>query len=546
MDARKLFVAILLAAIMLIQPVHGQPAGAGGTGLPIGLGFSQNTVSPVGAGVPVYTVGDQLWFRAYETGDVNVTLTQPVSGTGGSVSFTGTIPGNTSDSLFTFSNTDPSGAWQLTASNSSQSATVQFYLVSGGAPALLSGYTVGENGRLAMNYTLDSTTAYDVGACSAGNQSASTVYVPVPAALGGGTLLLTLNGTAVSVIPQGGSGSFTFWIGLSQDYAYQLNGSVTVVSKSMEVARTEALQVTGSLTSAFSTALLDELPMRTGQYTLSTNFETAQGVSASDNSVLLTGTGPWVWLRGCSAAADTLSSTVTVSASLQAGPSTWPRYVYVLYQQLGVGLFTIAPVNVQFAAVQVVAAPWGEPLTDSQVVVSGASQYAFSNGTIYIVGAQYPFGNQFPVQIRIATPQTPGQSLDLKLPYTVTQAQIPADKVVVRTTSDGSAVSGVVVSIGDSVGTLAVETSANGEAVFYLPPGNFTVQGSYGGVIESTELVMHEAAAAGQSLQVTLQFGSGTGGVVDNLLVALLGVGIVLSGIVWTMAYRRRNGGRHP
>jgi hypothetical protein len=530
-DARKLIVVALLAASMLIQPVLGHGIIVG-TPLAIGLGFSQGTVAPVSSGIPVYTVGDQLWFKTYETGLVNVTLTQPQPGT--VVSFFTDVPGNTTETLFTFSNTDPTGLWALAASNSTSGVRVQFYLVGGGAPTVLSGYGVNQDGDLALNYTLDSPSAYDVSACSTGSLSTSTVYAPIPAALGGGTLLLSLNGTTVSAVPQGGASPFTFWLGLSQDYAYQLNDTLTVVSRSMEVARTEPVQASGSLTKAFSTALLDELPMRTGQFTLTANFEGGQGVSVYDTSVLITGTGQWVWLQGCSSPANPLSTTATVNASLQTGPSLWPRYVYVLYQQLGVGLFSVVPVTVQPAAVEIDAAQWSEPLTDSQVQVLGASAYSVGNGTLYMLGTQYP------LQVSVATPQTAPQEVEVAQPYSVTQVQVPANQVVVKTVSDGASVSGAVVTIEDANGTVAVETSVTGETVFYVPPGDFTVTGTYLGGAETTALTTDGTSGAGQSLQVTLQFAGGSGETLTYLLLAALGIGVILSGAVWVTVYRRR------
>jgi hypothetical protein len=538
-DVRKPLAVALLVTLVLIQPVHGQAA-HGGPPLPIGLGFNQSSVAPVSAGVPVYTVGDQLWFRSYTAGTVNVTVSPPESGSDQSSIVSSNILGNASEYLFTFSNTDAAGAWTLMASTSTQEATIQFYLVSGGAPAVLSGYDVGAGGLLSMNYTLASTSAYDVSACTAGSQSTATVYVPVPAALGGGTLLLTLDGTSVSVVPQGSMSPFTFWLGLSQNYAYQLNNSLTaVVSKSTQVAQTEPVQVLGGVSGSFSTALHDELPMRTGEFTLSANFEGSQGLSVHDTSVLVTGTGAWVWLQGCSEAANPLSTSVTVTASLQTAPSLWPRYVYMIYQQFGVELFSVAPVQVQPAAVEMVASQWGQPLTDSQIEVSGASQYAAGNGTVYLIGPQYP------LQISVETPQTAPQLVEVMQPYSDTQVQVQGAQVVVNTLSDGTALSGVEVTLEDSNGTVATEASADGVAVFYVPPGNFTVLATFGGAVESSGLAMHGGTAAGQSLQVTLQFGGGDSTLTYLLLVAL-GIGILISGIAWATVYRRRRGQLAP
>ncbi len=531
MDARRLTALAVLVLVAFIQPAHGQ---AGGSPPPaIGLGFSSGTVGPLASGVPVYTVGDQLWFESYDA-PVNVTLTPPSLGGGTPQPFLVLdIAANASQSLLTFSNTDPSGLWSLTASTPGEATSVQFYLLDGGAPVQLSGYGLSSDGELSMNYTLESPSAYGVSACSAGNQSTATAYVPIPGRAGGGNLLLTLNGTSVSVVPQGSSGQFTFWMGLSQDYAYELDNA-TVVQRNMQAAQTEPVQVSGGLTGAFSTALLDSIPLRAGEFSLASHFESAQGVLTEETDVLVTGTGSWVWLQGCSTPQNPLSESVVLSASLQNGPSVWPRYVYMMYQELGVGLFSAAPVPLQPATVQVMSAGWNRPLTDSQVEVMGASQYSVGNGTVYLVGETFPF------QVAVSTPQTSPQQVRVERPYSVTQVQVQADQLVVTTLSGGTRVSGVPVTLADSQGTVATENSSSGEAVFYVPPGDYTVTGAYAGAAQSSG-VSSGGQTAGQSEQVTLQFAAPASGTVTLALLALLGLGVVLSGAVWGAVYRMRH-----
>jgi hypothetical protein len=527
-DARKVAALVVLGLVALTQPAHGQVGG--NASLPIGLGFSRGTVGPLDGGVPVYTAGDQLWFESYNA-TVNVTLTPPGIAAAPLLSLVG-VPGNASQSLITFSNTDPSGLWSLTAWDSEQTTHVQFYLVEGGAPVQLSGYAIGGDGELAMNYTLDSPSAYGVTACSAGNQSTATAYVPIPGSAGGGTLLLALNGSSVSAIPQGSTGQFTFSMGLSQDYAYEVNNQ-TVVQREMQAAQTEPVQVSGGLTGSFSTALLDSIPLRPGEFSLSAHFQSAQGVFTEETEVLVTGTGPWVWLQGCSTPQNPLSDSVVVSASLQNGPSVWPRYVYVMYEVLGVGLFSVAPVPLHPATIQVMASRWGHQLTDSQVEVAGASQYSVGNGTVYLVG------EQFPLQVTVSTPQTSPQQVQVEKPYSVAQVQVPADQLVVATLSGTTQVSGVRVTLADAEGTVATENSSLGEAVFYVPPGAYTVTGVYAGGTQ-TSGVSAGGSAAGQSEQVTLQFGAPVSDTLALVLLALLGLGIVLSGMVWAQVYRMR------
>jgi hypothetical protein len=527
----RLTVAALLAMLIVVQPAHSAILSANPP-LSIGLGFSQATVEPVSSRMPVYTVGDQLWFRTYTAEPVNVTLTPAAAGTAESPLLFRDVPGNSSESLFTFSNADAEGSWTLTASTASQGIQVEFYFVNGGAPVTLSGYDLKQDGTLALNYTLDSSSAYDLSACTTGTQSVSTVYAPVPAALGGGTLLLALDGSSVSVIPEGTSSSFTLSLSLSQEYAYEVNSSIAVSSTNEEVVSTEPVPVAAGLSGSFSTALVDELPMRTGEFTLSASFESTQGTSVYDTPVLVTGTGSWVWLQDCSGAGNTLSDSVTVSSSLQEGPSFWPRDVYLLYQEYGVGLFSVAPVTAQPAVVDVLASQWGTSLTDSEIEVSGAPQYAVGNGTIYLAATQYP------LQLTVTVPQSAPQQVSVTQAYSVSEVQIPANQVVVKTLSGGAPASGVVVVVQDANHTVAMESSVDGEAVFYIPPGDYTVVGTFGGTNVSSDLSMKTPTGGGQSVQVTLQFAEGDM-TLSYLLLSALAAGIVLTGAVWVTVYRR-------
>ncbi|MGA2665526.1 MAG: hypothetical protein ABSF83_11325, partial [Nitrososphaerales archaeon] len=386
-------VSVLFAALALAQPAGAGAAPQSPPVLPIGLGFSEGSVVPLASGVPVYAAGDQLWFRTYAPGPVNVTVFQPLAGGVGTGTAIDGVPGNASVSLLSFSDTDPAGVWTLDASAAGELASVQFHLLDDGAPAPLSGYAVGTGGVLGLTYSTPSQSAYDLSACTAGAQPEGDAGFSIPASLGGGTLSVALDGDQVSVAPSQGSSSasFRFWVSLSQDYSYALAGGSAVESRSMVVAETAPVGLSPGQNGSFSTSLQEEMPVRAGEFTLGANFQGAQGVTVVDDPVLVTGTGSWVWLQGCSGGAGGLSESVSVTAPLGASASSWPRYVYLLYEELGVGLFTVEPVSVQPAAVQLTAGGWGgAPLTDGQVEVGGAESYAIGNGTAYLVADHYP------------------------------------------------------------------------------------------------------------------------------------------------------------
>jgi len=539
-------VAVLVLVSALAHPGGAAAAAPSGSlpALPIGLGFSEGSVVPLASGIPVYAAGDQLWFKAYAPGPVNVTVFRPLTGGVGTGMAIDGIGGNTSVSLLSFAETDPAGVWTLDASAAGESASVQFHLLDDGAPAPLSGYAVGAGGVLGLTYSTPSQSAYGLSACTGGTLPQGSAGFSIPTSLGGGALSVGLDGDQVAVTTSQGSSSaaFRFWVSLSQDYSYVLAGGSTVETRTMVVAETAPVGLTPGQNGSFSTSLQEEMPMRAGEFTLGANFQGAQGVTVVDDRVLVTGTGSWVWLRGCAGGAGGLAESVTVTSPLSAASaSSWPRYAYLLYDELGVGLFTVEPVSVQPAAVQLVAAGWGgAALTDGQVEVGGAESYAVGNGTVYLVADHYP------LRVSVGAIQGAQQEVQVEQPFSVTRVNVSADQVVVRTVSGGAPVSGGVVTLGDANGTVAVGTSSGGgEAVFYVPPGEFSVAGVYQGRAAASSFSTGGGTAGGRSVQLTLQFGGGGGGgagetTLEYLLLLALAAGVAMNAWVWSRAYRRK------
>ena len=536
METRKTAVVLVAALVLLVQPVEGQVITAA---IPIGLGFSQGTVLPLTSGVPVYTIGDQLWFEAYSAGPVDVIVTPPVSGGSGSVLSAVGVPGNESQFLLTFSSQDPPGLWSLTVSNATGAQTmVEFYLVGGNSPLTMTGYGVDDDGLLSLNYTLQDSSAYSISTCTAGNGSTSTAYVPIPASDGGGMLLLTLNGSSVSAFPDGNKAQFKFWLGLDQRYAYETTNQ-TVVTRDENVAVTQPVTVLAGSGGAFTTALQQTLPLGTGQFTLVSNFDGRGGMSVQQTTVLLTGTGSWVWLQDCSASSNPVSTHFTVTTPLSTNPSLWPRDLYVLYTVMGLSLFTAAQVDVQPSTIHLMASGWDAQLTDSQIEVSGATRYSAGGGTVYVVSAEYP------LTVSIDASRSYSQPVTIRQPYSTLTAQMPAAQVVVETSYGGEALSGVPVMVSNALGAVASQTSAGGEAVFYLPPGEFNITASYQGQAQVVRVGgSGSPLLPGQSYTVPVQFVAATSSpapVFDSyVLLAALFAGMVLSALVWGLAYRRR------
>lgn len=547
MRARLLFALGLVALAGLAQSVHGQSVSTSH----LGLGFSPSSVSSVSEGVPVFTVGDEVWFEYYGSGKANVTILSPATaagsvtklpfGNGSSFTVSGgptlfplqDVPGDTPLMLYTFSPTDSAGTFTLVAESQNGYATQAFEMVKAGGQLQLEGYDVTRTGELVMNYTLGTSGVYGAAGCLVGSNPPSAVTVPVPASMGEGELLVTLNDSNVEVGTQElTSGNFSLSLTLSQSYGYTLNQSSAIVSRDAQVAQAPPATVSatgGSLVEALEL----ERPLRTGEMALGFGFQSSHGSSFYDTDALVTGTGGWIWMQGCSPSTGGSSEELSLSSELTAPPSDWPRYAYVAYEEEGVPAYSVAPVTVEPSAIELLA-PDGALLTDSQVYGSSQAEvYSSGAGWLYIVSGQYP------VDVALRISQSPTMSVTVSDPYSVLQAQVPAGQVTVDTFVNGGPAAGVDVELTDTNGTVASSTTSMvGSAVFQVPPGNYTVSAVIGGANESSHVYL---AGSGQSVQVNLGF-SITSQLLPYLLLATAAGGAVASAFVWGRVRTMRRG----
>lgn len=544
MRASALLILLALFAAAVAQPVHGQTSSAGVPATSLGLGLSPGTVEPVDEGVPVYTVGDQVWFEYYGSSQVNVTIFSPevLAGGGGSsqttdLALVGTVPPDTPVMVLTFSPSDAAGWYVLSAGSDGNATTQVFEMVKNDAQLQLQGYSLTGTGELALNYALESPSAYGATGCLVGAQAPSAATIPVPSSIGSGDLLVSLNGSNVVIRPQNlSSGAFSLSLGLSQYYGYSVNQSSAIISRSVEVAQAQAATISETSGSVVE-ALQLQAPLRAGALALTASFGGAQVATGYEAIVLVTGTGSWLSMQGCSAA-NPVSDNVSLKASLSLPPSDWPRWAYVAYEEDGVPMFQVTPVSVQPAVIDLTS-PDGATLTDSQVYGTGPESVVGGTGALYVVALQYP------VSVTVHIPQNQNLTVVVPGPFSSVVATVPGGDVVVKTLSNGASVSGVDVSVTDARGAVDSVVSANGEAVFHLPAGNYTAAAAQGTANATSSFVL---GASGRSVQVELNFVTGRGDqTLPYLLVFTALVGVIASTLVWGSVYagrrrRRRDG----
>jgi hypothetical protein len=534
-------VALLaLSAAVLAAPSAGQIVLLSTPSL--GMGFSPGSVSPIADGVPVYAPGDQLWAESYSSGPVMV----EIANASGTVVANETLLPMSPALIHTFSSTDAGGSWELLAAAAGgtelvtlPSLVTRFTLVGNGSvQPSMTGYRLTGGGGLDMNFSLAAPGAYDIAACLVGSSLPSTVEVPVPSGLGRGQLGVVKEGNQVVVDLAGNvTAPFTFWAELHGDYSYTLDGNSTVVSRDLEVATSNPVNVNLNF-SGTMTGLEDQLSMRTGRISMWAFFESSQGVSVFVEPLLIPDNNTWVSLDGCATMASTLAPAFSLSASLAQPPPSWPREIYTMYKEDGVEMFSTEAISIQPATIHVVASPWNENFTNPEltVVASGGTPLqglSFGNDTIYLTAGQYPLE----VLVTVA-----GSAIefDITQPFSTNDLNVASAKVVVQTGANGKPVSGASVILNEGGSQVANESSVDGEATFYVLAGNYTVVGSYGNSVSTGAI----DAGDGVSSTVSLNFGGSNqqsaGQVLSYFLAITALVGVAVSTAVWVRAYRKQ------
>ncbi len=537
---------VLVALLALSAAVHAVPA----TGQVVfisapslGMGFSPGSISPIDDGVPVYAPGDQLWVESYSSGPVII----EVADANGTIVANDTFLPLSPTLVHTFSSADVGGSWGLLAAGpggtpvrSIPSLVTNFTLVGDqSVQPSMTGYRLTADGGLDMNFSLAAPGAYDIAACLVGSALPSTVVVPVPSGLGSGQLELVKEGNQVVVDLRGNvTAPFTFWTELHDDYSYTLGGNSTVVSRDLEVAASNPLDVALNFLGA-TTGLEDQLSMRTGRFSMWAFFESSQGISIYQAPLLIPDNNTWVSQDGCTTQASTLAPTFSLSASLAQPPPSWPREIYTMYKLDGVEMFSAAAIPIEPAAIHVVASPWNENFTNPElaVIATGGAPVqglSFGNDTIYLTAGRYP------LDVSVTLSGSVVGTVDISQPFSTNDLTVGSAKVVVGTEVDGKAVSGVNVILNEGGSPIANASSVAGEATFYVLAGNYTVTGSY----ENSTSTDAVDARDGVQSAIFLDFGgsgqNSTGQLLSYLLAGTALMGIAISTIVWVRAYRKQ------
>ena len=501
----------------------------------IGLGYDPATVQPVANGIPVYTVGDQMWIQSYYS---NTTALISLQNPRGEIP-SGLItldPGQVYD-VYTFGATDLPGQWTLSITTSYGNFNVPFTFGMTNTSLIprYIGSTLSDN-ILNQAFELPQTNAYDIQACTAGQSLGSTVIYGLQGGSNGSIdVSLGENSTRVSVSQT--SYPLAVWLELYSPYSYVVGGG-GMVSKNLLVSATQEFTISPPSTGVVL-QWVDQMPLHYGRFVLRTYVRTTSGLSLYEAPFLRTSSGEWIALTDCTSMINVSSEIFALSTSLDASNSTWPRQLYTMYDLSGMESYSVTPVAANETVIHLTDYPFHRPFTGVAINASalgvGEDQWDAYDSTVYLLAPSFPI--TISIGLSFDGVVTEMVKATVPVPYWPETISIKAGTLQASVLYQGKAVANATFSLS-APGATAVEVGPNslGTLSTQLPPGNYIVSASYHGTSTSEPFDV----AVGQTSSVTLQLNPPP---FPTLLYLLVGVAVatVLANIlIWRRYLLRR------
>jgi hypothetical protein len=439
----------------------------------IEFGYGPTTLSPLDEGIPIYTFGDNLWVAVNSPEGLSVSLLRPDQ----SVAATTTLQSPAAVQLYTFGSSDQPGDWtvMITLGNVTNYLVGVILAVPDLSNASLSQYSL-QQGNLNLGFALQQSNAYNIEGCLASSFAPnSTAFVPVPSALGGGSLRVESNGANISVYDSTRShAQFTFWYEL--DYNYSFSGFVPneTITKTLAIARSPTFLFSKNSTN-YGQLEIDAAP-RPGRYVLSAFFDSSSGIAVTETRMLLDNNYTWLWLGGCNTFGVT-SSNFTSQIGLSQRPSSWPRTLYFMYDSQGIEAVSTTALTINLARVDAATEPKNITLPNLNYTISENPRVVASEtfgGSLYVIATSFPLS-------LIVTPSLGSmvleqQNVNIPGSFTDTRFFIPVGTLQVHVSNNTKPFSGASVLVANSVGgELSSTTNSQGNDTIYLPAAAYNV-----------------------------------------------------------------------
>jgi len=501
---------------------------------PIGLGYNPSTVQPITNGIPVYTVGDQMWIQLYNpSATALVSLQNP---RGEIPSGLITLDPNQVYHVYTFGANDLPGQWTLSITSNYGNFNVPFTL--GMTNTSLVPRYMGaslSNNLLNQAFELPQTSAYDIQACTAGQSVGSTVIYGLEGGKNGSIdVSLSENFSRVSVSQA--SYPLAVWLELYSSYSYVVGGGI--VSQNILVSATQEFTISPPSTGVVL-QWVNQMPLHYGRFDLRTYVRTTSGLSLYEAPFLRTSSGDWIALTDCTSMINVTAGVFTLSTSLDASNSTWPRQLYTMYDLGGVESYSMIPFAANETAIHLTDYPFHRPLSGVAVNASAPGvapgQWDAYDSTVYLLAPSFPINVS--IGLSFGGVVTELVKTTVPAPYLPETLSIKAGTLQASALYQGNAVSNATFSLS-APGTTAVEVKPNslGTLSIELPPGSYTVSASYHGTSTSEPVDV----VVGQTSSATLELNPPPFPILLYLLVGVAIAAILANILVWRQYILRR------
>jgi len=502
---------------------------------PIGLGYNPSTVQPITNGIPVYTVGDQMWIQSYNP---NATALVSLQDPRGRVqSGLATLYPNQVYEVYAFGANDLPGQWTLSITSSYGNFNIPFTL--GVANASLvpryMGASLSDN-LLNQAFELPQTTAYNIQECTAGQSLGSTVIYGLEGGRNG-SIDVSLGGNATRISVSQAPYPLAVWLELYSPYSYALGGG-GIVSQNLLVSTTQEYTISPPSTGVVL-QWVDEMPLHYGRFDLRIYVRTTSGLSLYEAPFLRTNSDEWIALTGCTSMINVSSGVFTLTTSLDASNSTWPRQLYTMYDLGGVESYSVIPVAANETAIHLTDYPFHRPLSGVALNASAPGvargQWDAYDSTVYLLSPSFP--DEVSIEISFGGVITEVVNTTVPAPYWPQTLSIKAGTLQASALYQGNAAANATFSLS-TPGTTAVEVKPNplGTLSIELPPGDYTVSASYQGTSESESVEV----VVGQTSAATLELNPPPFPIILYLLVGVAIAAILANILIWREYLLRR------
>jgi hypothetical protein len=522
----------LLLAVVALQP--GAAAAASTSSPSLSLGFGPSSLVPVSGGTPVYTVGETIWAESGYNSSLGATLVSPSSAPVAQLD----LEPQAVTPVHTFTSADPDGVWNLTLATQQGPIVVpvRFVNLADHRPVLLSPFQYSlDGGKLTISAPANLGDSYDQEVCAEGVPAQPPVSLSLPADMGdSGSISLTPGGS-LSLVTLGVLNTpFSFWVELYHTYSLDEGGTSNLAAYTVEAAQSQPIDITAPGPTA--AALTWNAPLREGRYDLRAFYQNSTGLQVSQTELLVLNDSSWVSLSSSCVPQELQSSDISYSASLTAGPSSWPRTLYYMYRTLGVEAVVAYPVKANLSSVDFQASPWGEPVQDAKVTATGSSgilQTSQQAGSLFVLASEYPDQLSYSLAIGALGGLAQG-SVTIGGAFSTQKVEVSLAQLTVHVVGGQSSPIMVEAAGSSGVDVTRGPIGGNHSASLYLPTGSYTVTASEAGGSESAQVSVTDGVASA----VTLNFNAIPS--LEIILAATAAVAAVANVLVWTLRARAR------